>query len=125
MNKNCAKNKNKLDLCESSEDECSNDEACYLSGSEIYTSSQEISEDSDSDTSIQDSEEESNEDSDSDTSVQDSEEESDEEELTLLDFLSNYNIRISKNGLINLRDFVNKVILSKNPELYIKKIIGA
>jgi len=111
MNKNRIKIKNKkkykLDSHTSSEDEC------YLSDSEISTSSQEILEDSDCDAYDLDSDEESKE------------QQSDEEELTLIDFLNDYDIRISNDGLINLKDFVNKVILSKNPELYIKKIIGA
>jgi hypothetical protein len=116
MNKNRIKikNKKKLDLCESSEDECSNDEVCYLSDSEISRDDVEISEDSDCDTYDSDSEEQSEE--------EQSDEQLEEEELTLLDFLNDYDVRISKHGFINLRDFVNKVIQSKNPELYIKRV---
>ncbi len=40
----------------------------------------------------------------------------------LLEELGNHNIRISKKGLVCLNDFVNKIMCSKNPEGYMKKI---
>src|SRR6056297_1983617 len=83
---------------------------------------EEIYEESDYDTSYEDSDEDYEEESEGQQTDEEESEEETDEELTLIDFLNDYDIRISNNEFINLQDFVNKIIQSKNPDSYIKKI---